>query len=115
TTPVWSRRSTNARCSPCSRRRATQPVRATAWPTCSARSAPHWWVRMEVGWSVIDGVLEVGGEANDELGPVDGELLAFASERADRHGTGVTFVGADDQRQRRSAAVGGLHLALHAA
>ena len=35
TTPLWSRRSTNARCSPCSRRRATQPHSRTRSPACA--------------------------------------------------------------------------------
>ena len=47
--PVWSRRSTKARCSPCSRRRATQPHRRTVGPTSALRSTPHRWVRMAVG------------------------------------------------------------------
>ena len=39
--PVWSRTSMKARCSPCSRRLATQPHTVTAAPTSSARSDPH--------------------------------------------------------------------------
>ena len=39
--PVWSRTSTKARCSPCSRRRATQPQMLTTLPASPARSAPQ--------------------------------------------------------------------------
>ena len=41
TTPEWSRRSTKARCSPCSRRRATQPHRRTTVPTSDGRNTPQ--------------------------------------------------------------------------
>ena len=41
TMPVWSRRSTNARCSPCSRRRATQPHTDTRRSTSCRPSSPQ--------------------------------------------------------------------------
>ena len=53
TSPVWSRRSRKARCSPCSRRRATQPQRLTVRPASLARRVPHWSVRMLVGRPVL--------------------------------------------------------------
>ena len=54
--PVWSRTSRKARCSPCSRRFATQPHTVTVRPTSAARSVPHWSERIEVaplddGWA----------------------------------------------------------------
>ena len=49
TMPVWSRRSTKARCSPCSRRRATQPHSATGRAdVVDGRSSPHSAVRIAV-------------------------------------------------------------------
>ena len=50
TMPVWSRRSTKARCSPCSRRRATHPQTVTVWPTSAGRRTPQRCVRRAVGW-----------------------------------------------------------------
>ncbi len=48
TMPEWSRRSMKARCSPCSRRLATQPQTVTVVPTSSSRGDPHRRVRIEV-------------------------------------------------------------------
>ena len=49
TMPVLSRRSTKARCSPCSRRRATHPHSRTVVPMSAVRRTPHRCVRMAVG------------------------------------------------------------------
>ncbi len=54
TMPVWSRRSTKARCSPCSRRLATQPHTRTRLPTSPAPSEPHIRSRIAVA-PVVDG------------------------------------------------------------
>ena len=48
TTPERSRRSTKARCSPCSRRLATQPQSRTVEPMSAARTDPQSRVRIEV-------------------------------------------------------------------
>ena len=113
--PVWSRRSTKARCSPCSRRRATQPH--TDHRASGVAGAQR---RRTVG-SVR------GLHAQRRLPHVVDDLC-----RGDRllawlaFGTGVPQARtvtsptpprpiADDQRERRPGAVGRLHLRLHAA
>ena len=48
TMPEWSRRSTNARCSPCSRLRPTQPQTLTVSPIWPKRRSPQRWVRIDV-------------------------------------------------------------------
>ena len=82
TTPEWSRRSMKARCSPCSRRRATHPQRATSWPTWSSPRSPQRWVRMEVESSITWLVL-VRGWHSGMAGPLAG---APSGRRPGRHG-----------------------------
>ena len=118
TRPVWSRRSRKARCSPCSRRRATQPHRLTVRPASLGPEGPAL----------------VGAHARGSAGAHDGDHARTASTSpcgapppvADRPAPrrpaaarsvttpAASSSGADDHRDRRARAVGRLHLALHA-
>src|SRR4029079_16257257 len=81
TTPVWSRRSTNARCSPCSRRLATQPHTLTVRPSSVARRAPQYSVRIVTrGTSRVQPLPHMV----DDSGGVDRLRLALLGERTQR-------------------------------
>src|SRR3954453_10110703 len=116
TSPVWSRRSTKARCSPCSRRRATQPHSCTAWPMSARRSAPQYLVRMVMTGLSSGGSTEELAYVGHEIGPADAGLFTTAvTQGADRRPRRSRFVGADDDGEGRAGAVRRLHLGLHAA
>ena len=118
TRPVWSRRSRKARCSPCSRRRATQPQRLTVRPASLARSVPHWSVRMLVGRPVL---MTATTCRTASTRPVRGTASCRRSPRPSsvRRARSVTdacgqLVRSDDHGHLRARPVGRLHLALHA-
>src|SRR5688500_13823728 len=91
TTPEKSRTSTNARCSPCSLRRATHPHNDTVSPTFAWRSSPHKYVRIEVRLEVdlavgcSDTVVQVTGtSAGGDRGFADADQIAAAVDGACR-------------------------------
>ena len=126
--PEWSRRSTNARCSPCSRRRPTQPQTLTVWPMFDGRRLPHRSVRIEVGCGAVVAAsfmlcrhresVPVGLWMSEKViksSPVDRDLVGVGAQRLHDDGAGGEFVVADDHGVVRAAAVGELHLRLHRA
>ena len=111
TTPGWSRTSTKARCSPCSRRRATQPHTPTASPTCS-RSQLAAQVGAHRGGARHGHRRPLPGREWIRSARVDDRLRLVAAQRSDDGRAGLQLVGADDHGHRGAAAVGGLHLAF---
>ena len=98
TMPVWSRRSTNARCSPCSRRRADPAAHARpSAPTCSARSSPHMWVRMLMARTVQHLRCTCVDDASRGR---PSSCLASVMQVADGDGAVCGLLLADDQRER---------------
>ena len=115
TRPSRSRRSTKARCSPCSRRRATQPHSATFSPIWGARSSPHQWVRIPnagaMSWVTCppSPTACVPGPPG-RRGP---RRLVAAGHVAHGHRLVGDLLLPHDQRQAGAGAAGRLHLRLH--
>ena len=119
TTPGWSRTSTKARCSPCSRRRPTQPHTRDRLRRCARGAARRTGgVRIAVAQD-RQGGRSCAGTASRWVRRSGRATTVWSSpvaaKRAHDGGAGGPLVVADDHGDGRAAAVGGLHLGLHAA
>ena len=109
-TPVWSRTSTNASFSPCSRRRRHPAAQADGLPDVlgaqlAALVGSHRGAGHERAF-FTESIRSVRGAVNCTSSPRSGRIVTTPC---------CELVGADDHGDGGAAAVGGLHLALHAA
>ena len=132
-TPVRSRTSTKARCSPCSRRVATQPQSTTSRPSSAVVSSPHQSVRMPCltspprapaptaasGVVISAAPLPTPQRCHSRSDRVDNVvhahlfLGAVGAQVAQGDHARRRLVLAHDGGEPGPAAIGGLHLGLH--